>query len=39
VKSVEDIAGGVQVTWQITVELENEEKPALVGEWIGRTYE
>jgi acyl dehydratase len=39
VKSVDDIAGGVQVTWQITVELENEEKPALVAEWIGRMYQ
>lgn len=38
-KSVDDIPGGVQVTWSITVELENEEKPALVAEWIGRSYE
>jgi acyl dehydratase len=39
VKSLDDIAGGVQVTWGITVELENEEKPALVAEWIGRWYQ
>jgi len=38
VKSVEDFAGGVQVTWLVTVELEHEEKPALVAEWIGRWY-
>jgi acyl dehydratase len=38
VKSVEDVEGGVQVTWLITVELENEAKPALVAEWIGRMY-
>jgi acyl dehydratase len=39
VKSVEDFAGGVQVTWSITVELEHEEKPALVAEWISRWYQ
>lgn len=39
VKSIEDIAAGVQVTWAITVELENEQKPALVAEWIGRWYQ
>jgi acyl dehydratase len=39
VKSVEDVPGGVQVTWLVTVELENAEKPALVAEWIGRMYE
>jgi acyl dehydratase len=39
VKSVDDIPGGVQVTWLITIELENEEKPALVAEWIGRSYQ
>ena len=39
VKSVEDVPGGVQVTWLITVDLENEEKPALVAEWIGRSYQ
>jgi acyl dehydratase len=39
VKSVEDIPGGAQVTWLVTIELENEEKPALVAEWIGRWYQ
>jgi acyl dehydratase len=39
VKSVEDFPGGVQVTWSITVELENEDKPALVAEWISRWYQ
>ena len=39
VKSVEDVPDGVQVTWLITVDLENEEKPALVAEWIGRSYQ
>jgi acyl dehydratase len=39
VKAVEDFAGGVQVTWLITVELENSEKPALAAEWITRLYQ
>ena len=39
VKSVDDFPDGVQVTWLITIELENEEKPALVAEWIGRSYQ
>ena len=30
--------GGVQVTWNTTVEIEGKEKPALVAEWIGRHY-
>ncbi|REK12419.1 MAG: MaoC family dehydratase [Planctomycetota bacterium] len=39
VQSVDDFRGGVQVTWKINVEMENEDKPALVAEWIGRMYE
>jgi acyl dehydratase len=39
VKAVEDFAGGMQVTWLITVELENSEKPALAAEWITRLYQ
>jgi len=27
-----------EVTWQVTVELEGQEKPALVAEWLGRFY-
>jgi acyl dehydratase len=38
VLAVDDFPGGVQVTWLMTVELENEAKPALVAEWIGRIY-
>jgi acyl dehydratase len=34
--AVEDIPGGVQITWLITVDLEHAEKPALVAEWLGR---
>jgi acyl dehydratase len=39
VKAVEDFPNGVQVTWLITVELENAEKPALVAEWVTRMYQ
>ncbi len=38
VVSVDDILGGIQVTWKITVECENESKPSLVAEWITRMY-
>jgi acyl dehydratase len=34
----EPLEGGVQVTWNTTVEIENAAKPALVAEWIGRHY-
>ena len=36
--AVEDIAGGVQVTWQVTVEREHGDKPCCVAEWIVRYY-
>jgi acyl dehydratase len=39
VRAVEDFPGGTQVTWLVTVELENADKPALVAEWIGRIYQ
>jgi acyl dehydratase len=37
--SVEEIPGGVQITWNIVVEREGAEKPCLVAEWLGRSYE
>jgi acyl dehydratase len=36
--AVEQVAGGVQVTWNITVEREGHDKPACVAEWIVRYY-
>ncbi len=39
VQAVDDFPGGVQVTWLITVDLENAEKPALIAEWITRIYQ
>ncbi len=29
---------GVQVTWNTTIEIEGQGKPALVAEWVGRHY-
>ncbi len=36
--SIKDVEGGVELTWLSTVEVEGREKPALVAEWLGRTY-
>ncbi len=38
VQAVNDFLGGIQVTWKITVETENEPKPAMVAEWLTRMY-
>jgi len=35
----EEIEGGVQTVWSVTVECEGEAKPALVAEWITRRHE
>jgi acyl dehydratase len=37
-QSVEDVAGGIQITWSVTVETEGGQKPALVAEWLVRYY-
>jgi acyl dehydratase len=34
----ERLDGGVQVTWNTTVEREGSDKPVLIAEWIGRHY-
>jgi acyl dehydratase len=36
--AVRDIEGGVEIAWQTQVEIENQAKPALVAEWLLRTY-
>jgi acyl dehydratase len=36
--AVDPIDGGVQTTWNVTVEREDAEKPALVAEWLTRHY-
>lgn len=38
-KEVEDIAGGVQVTWSVTIEREGSDKPVCIAESISRRYE
>jgi acyl dehydratase len=36
--AVEDIPGGVQLTWTVTIEAEGSEKPACVAESVSRRY-
>jgi len=38
-QSVEEVAGGIQLTWSVTCETEGGQKPALVAEWLVRYYE
>ena len=37
-QAVEDVAGGAQITWAVTVESEGGAKPALAAEWLVRYY-
>ena len=37
--TVEEIKGGVQTTWNVTVEREGSDKPCCVAEWLVRYYE
>jgi acyl dehydratase len=36
--SVKDLESGVEIAWGVVVEVEGQTKPALVAEWLGRTY-
>lgn len=36
--SVNEVTGGVEVSWGIVVEIENQAKPALAAEWLLRIY-
>jgi acyl dehydratase len=38
IKNVEDITGGVRVTSEMTIEVEGQDKPALVAETLGQQY-
>ena len=38
VQSCEDVEGGHQVVWLVTMEVEGSEKPALIAEWVLRYY-
>ena len=35
-QSIEDVTGGIQVVWLITVDIDGNTKPAMVAEWILR---
>ena len=37
--TVEEIKGGVQSTWNVTVEREGSDKPCCVAEWLVRYYD
>ena len=37
-QAVEDVPGGFQITWSVTVETEGGSKPSLVAEWLVRYY-
>ena len=37
-QKVEDVTGGVQATWTVTIEREGGDKPACVADWIVRYY-
>jgi acyl dehydratase len=33
---LEEVAGGVQLTWHVTLERQDDERPALVAQWLTR---
>ena len=37
-QAVEDVPGGFQITWSVTVETEGGTKPSLVAKWLVRYY-
>jgi acyl dehydratase len=37
--ALEEVKGGVQATWSVTVELEGGDRPCCVAEWLVRYYE
>jgi acyl dehydratase len=37
-QAFEEIPGGMQLTWTLTVEIEGQTRPALAAEWLGRIY-
>jgi hypothetical protein len=36
--NLENIKGGSQLTWAVTVEREGSDKPACIAEWVTRQY-
>lgn len=37
-QAIEEFEGGVQCTWDLTMEIEGQTKPALAAQWLGRLY-
>jgi acyl dehydratase len=37
-QAVEEVTGGIQIVWSVTVEIEGGQKPALAAEWLVRYY-
>jgi len=37
--ALEQLKGGVQMVWNVTVERDGSEKPVLIAEWLTRRYE
>lgn len=37
-EAIEEVDGGIQLTWAITVEIEGQPKAALVAQWLVRLY-
>jgi acyl dehydratase len=37
-QSMEDVEGGVQLEWAVTVEIQGRTKPAVYAEWLVRAY-
>ena len=37
-QELKEVDGGYQIVWQITVDVEGSDKPALVAEWVIRLY-
>jgi len=37
-EAVEEIPGGLQLTWAVSVEIEGQSKPAVVAQWLLRLY-
>ncbi|MFP4650688.1 MAG: MaoC family dehydratase, partial [Desulfobacterales bacterium] len=36
--AAEDVAGGIQLTWRVIIEVEGSEKPACIAETLSRLY-
>jgi len=37
-ESIDEVEGGVQLTWAVSIEIEHEPKPPLIAQWLVRLY-